>query len=118
MMNESCPVLSPTEKQYADIQERAEQAMLATIYAALEDARQQAADELRSVGSEETPPAYEYFAAVAHQKLFLLLCGADAETFMGGDPDIAARIIANGRNISDHYWVGRTTKSDPDDPSN
>lgn len=27
MMNESCPVLSPTEKQYADIQERAEQAM-------------------------------------------------------------------------------------------
>ncbi len=117
-MNESCPVLSPNERQYVDIQERAEQAMLATIYAAIDNARQQAADELSSVGSELTPPAYEYFSAVAHQKLFLLLCGADPETFMGGNPDIAARIIENGRNISEHYWVGRAAKSDPDDPSN
>ena len=57
MMNECGPVLSPTEKQHADIQERAEQAMLATIYAALDNARQQAADDLRSIGSEETPPS-------------------------------------------------------------
>ncbi|WP_405048751.1 hypothetical protein [Rhizobium rhizogenes] len=60
--------------------------MLATIYAAIEKARQQAADELSSVGSELTPPAYDYFAAVAHQKLFLLLCGADPETFRGRKP--------------------------------
>lgn len=56
-MNESCPVLSPTEKQYADIQERAEQAMLAKIYTALENAHEQAVDDLRSIGSEETPPS-------------------------------------------------------------
>lgn len=116
-MSTSCPVLTPAQKQYMDIHDRAEQVMLATIYKAIEDASRQAADDLRSVGSQETPPAYEYFAAVAHQKLFLLLCGADPETFMGGNPDIAARIIDNNRNISDHYWVNRAAEPAPDDPS-
>ncbi|MFS8044370.1 hypothetical protein [Rhizobium sp. BR 314] len=106
-MSESCPIPTPDQKQYGDIQERAEQAMLTTIYQALEHASKQAADELKSVGSQERPPAYEYFAAVAHQKLFLLLCGADPETFIGGNPDIAASIIDNNQKISDHYWTNR-----------
>ncbi|GAC1040140.1 hypothetical protein [Rhizobium sp. No.120] len=106
-MSGSCPIPTPDQKQYGDIQRRAEQAMLATIYQALEHASRQAANELKSVGSQEQPPAYEYFAAVAHQKLFLLLCGADPEAFMGGNPDIAARIIDNNQRISDHYWVNK-----------
>ncbi|MBN8950235.1 MULTISPECIES: hypothetical protein [unclassified Rhizobium] len=104
-MSNSCPVPTPAEKQYLDIQDRAERAMLTTIYKAIEDASKQAAEDLRSIGSQEVPPAYEYFASVAHQKLFLLLCGADPETFMGGNPEIAAHILENGRNISQHYWV-------------
>ncbi|MGH6763621.1 MAG: hypothetical protein ACRECW_18780 [Phyllobacterium sp.] len=103
-MSESCPVLTPAERQYVDIQDKAEKAMMAAIYKALEDASKQAAEETRSVGLEEKPPAYEYFVAVAHQKLFLLLCGADPETFAGGNPEIAASIIGNGQRIADHYW--------------
>ncbi|MFK0165869.1 hypothetical protein [Rhizobium sp. NPDC090279] len=106
-MSDSCPVPTPAEKQYLSIQDRAERAMLTTIYKAIEDASRQATEDLRSIGSQETPPTYDYFAAVAHQKLFLLLCGADPETFMGGNPDIAASILENGRNISQHYWTNR-----------
>ncbi|SMF58346.1 hypothetical protein SAMN02982989_0745 [Xaviernesmea oryzae] len=106
-MSNSCPVPTPAERQYLDILSRAEQTMLATIYQAIEDAGRQAAEELRSLGSEERPPAEEYFAAVAHQKLFVRLCGADPETFRGGNPDIAARIIQNAQNISDHYWTDK-----------
>jgi len=44
---------------------------------------------------------------VMHQKLFLMLCGADPDTFEGGNPEIAARLLDNGRNISTHYWAGK-----------
>jgi len=91
-MSESCPVLTPAERQVQDILQRTESAMVSTIFAALERASKQAADELQSIGS------------VAHQQLFLLLCGADLETFEGGDPEVARHIIQNAQNISDHYW--------------
>jgi hypothetical protein len=104
-MNDSCPVLTPAERQYLDIQGKAEQVMMAAIHKAIEDAGKQAAEELHAAGSLERPPARDYFAAVAHQKLFLSLCGADAETFAGGNPEIATHIIANCQNISAHYWV-------------
>lgn len=106
-MSQSCPVLTPAERQAGDILKRAEKAMLAAVYKAVEDARNQAAEELQSIEFNEEPPAYEYFAAVVHQKLFLLLCGADPETFEGGNPEIAASILQNAQNISDHYWTGR-----------
>jgi len=117
-VSNSCPVPTPAEKQYLEIQDRAERAMLTAIYKAIEDASTQATDELRCSGSHETPPAYGYFAAVAHQKLFLLLCGADPETFMGGNPEIAAHILDNGRKISEHYWVKEGAEPTPDDPTN
>ncbi|MGO4319856.1 hypothetical protein, partial [Agrobacterium sp. MCAB5] len=82
-MSESCPVLTPAEQQVQDILERTEAAMMATIHAALERASKQAAEELQAVGSEIQPPPHDYFAAVAHQQLFLLLCGADPDTFEG-----------------------------------
>lgn len=105
-MNTSCPVLTSAEKQYAEIQERVEHAMMATIYDALRNASEQAAEELKAIDIDEPPPAYEYFISLAQQKLFLLLCGADPETFEGGDPDVAAFVIKNGQNICDHYWAG------------
>jgi len=52
-------------------------------------------------------PAYDYFAAVIHQKLILMSCGAGPDTFGGGNPEIAARLLDNGRNISTRYWAGK-----------
>lgn len=37
---------------------------------------------------------------------------------MGGNPDIAARIIEHGVEISDYYWTDRGCISSPVDPSN
>lgn len=103
-MTEACRILTPAEQKISDIMERSEQAMMAAIYKAVEDATRQAADELRSIGAQDEPPVYDYFAATAQQQLFLSQCGADAETLEGGDPELAAQIINNYQNISDHYW--------------
>lgn len=103
-MTQSCPVLTPAERQVVDIIHRADQALMATVYKALQDAADQAAAEFRSIGSAERPPAYEYFASVVHQRMFCLLCGADPETMQGGDPRMAELLLENGRNISAHYW--------------
>ena len=112
-MNTSCPVLSEAEKQYVEIQDRLEQEMMATIYAALGKASEQASKELQAIEIDLPPPSHEYFISFAHQRLFLLLCGADAETFEGGDPEIATSVIQNGQNIRDHYWV-KTTQTSPE----
>jgi hypothetical protein len=106
-MNESCPVPTPAERQYVEIEERARQAMMARIYKAIEEATAEAAQELKSTEWKEAPPARDYFTAVAHQKLFVLLCGGDPETFEGGDPELAAHILKNGQNIVDHYFIGK-----------
>lgn len=106
-MNDSCPVLTPEQRQYLEIQTRAEKKMLATIYAAVEDAARETAEELKGTVATDPPPARDYFAAVAHQKLFLLLCGADLETMRGGDPQLAAHLLRNGQNIADHYFNGK-----------
>jgi len=106
-MTQNCPVLTPAERQIVDIIHRADQALMATVYKALQDATDQAAAEFRSIGSEERPPAYEYFAAVLHHQMYCVMCGANPETMEGGDPEIAARILDNGQKIADHYWVGR-----------
>ena len=104
-LNTTCPVLTPAEKQFTEIQGRVEQAMMATIRAALRTASEQAAEELRAADLDEPPPDYEYFVSHAHQQLFLLLCGADPETFEGGDPETATFVIRNAQNIRDHYWA-------------
>ncbi|MCZ7855663.1 hypothetical protein O9X81_03485 [Agrobacterium salinitolerans] len=103
-MSESCPVLTPAERQVQNILERTEAAMMATVHAALEHASKEVTEAFRAVGSDMQPPPHDYFAAVTHQQLFLMLCGADPKTFEGGDPDIAGHLIRNAQNISDHYW--------------
>ncbi|RZS77246.1 hypothetical protein EV217_4604 [Phyllobacterium myrsinacearum] len=106
-MKDSCPVLTPAERQYLEIQDRVQQAMLVTIYKAIDDATAQAAAELKSTEWQQEPPPRDYFAATAHQRLFVLLCGGDTETYEGGNPQLAAHILQNGQNISDHYWGKR-----------
>jgi Fe2+ or Zn2+ uptake regulation protein len=103
-MTENCRVLTPAERQIVDIIHRADQALLATVYKALQDATDQASIEFRSIKSTDRPPAYEYFAAVLHEKMYCLMCGADPETMKGGDPRIAVGVIRNSQNIAKHYW--------------
>lgn len=106
-MNDSCPVLTPVERQYMQIDEKVRHTMMARIYKAIEDATAQAAQELKSTEWKDAPPAYDYFVSVAQQKLFVHLCGGDPETFEGGDPELAGHILKNGRNIVDHYFIGK-----------
>lgn len=103
-MDESCPVLTPAERQIQDLLHRKEAAMMATIHAALERTSKEVAEAFQAADSDMQPPPSDYFAAVAHQQLFLMLCGANPETFEGGDPEIAGHIIRNAQNISDHYF--------------
>ncbi len=104
-MSDSCPVLTPAERQLGDIIQRADEALMATVSKALEDAAKQAAEEMRVADLKEPPPAGEYFAAVLHQKMFLLLCGADAQTMKGGNAVLAGHLIRNQQNIVEHYWT-------------
>lgn len=106
-MTESCPVPTPEERVYIDIQSKAEMVVWNAVNKALDDATAEAAAALRAAGSTLEPPARDYLAAVLHQKLFVSLCGGDPETLLGGDPEIAAHIVQNGQNIADHYWTGQ-----------
>jgi hypothetical protein len=103
-MSASCPVLTPTERQVVEILNRTQQAMLDAVYETIDKASREATDELVALGQDEQAATREFYTAVVHQKLFLRLCGADTETFMGGNPDTAAHIIENARNIAAHYW--------------
>lgn len=103
-MTDICPVLTPAERQIADIIRRADHKLAAAVSRALEEASCQAADEMKAIGQEEAAPPLQYFASVVHQRMYCLICGANPETFEGGDPDIAYHVIRNSQGIAKHYW--------------
>lgn len=105
-MDASCPVMTPEERRHADIVESAEREMMRAIEAAIEAAHRQVAERLGASDDALPAPAPDYFAAVAHQQLFLRLCGADGRSMQGGNPEIAAALIRNSQNIVAHYWSG------------
>jgi len=105
-LGKACPVLTPVERQVVDAISSAENALIATVYKAMEEATLQACAEMQAAGSSERPPSLAYFTSVVHHRMFCLMCGADPETMEGGDPDMASRILENGRKISEHYWQG------------
>lgn len=105
-MSNSCPVLTPFERQVADTIQRADEGLMAAVQKALEEATKQAADAWPATDLTESPPPFEYFAAVVHQKMFLLLCGADPETMTGGNPVMAGHLIRSEQKIVEHYWSG------------
>lgn len=102
-MSNSCPVLTPAERHINDIIERATEGMMAQVFQALEDATKQVSVEWKTAETTENSPPHDYFAAVLHQRMFLLLCGADAETMTGGDPVLAGHLISNQQGIVEHY---------------
>ncbi|SCW38238.1 hypothetical protein SAMN02927900_01210 [Rhizobium mongolense subsp. loessense] len=103
-MKNSCPVLTPAERKAVDVIKRADTALAAAVSLVLEKAVKQVAEDLRAIDQEDAAPVLEYFAGVVHQRMYCLMCGADPDTFEGGDPDIAYHVIRNSQNIARHYW--------------
>ncbi|NKN01625.1 hypothetical protein [Rhizobium leguminosarum] len=103
-MTESCPVLTPSERQIVDVIKIADKALADAVSLALQEAVKKAAEDTRAIGQEESAPAIQYFASVIHQRMYCLMCGADPDTLKGGNPDIAYQVIRNSQNIARHYW--------------
>jgi hypothetical protein len=103
-VTENCPVLTPAERQIADIIRRADRTLAAAVSLALGEAAKQAAEGMRAIGQEDASPALQYFASVVHQRMYCLMCGADPDTFEGGNRDIAYHVVRNSQNIARHYW--------------
>ncbi|MFK4770690.1 hypothetical protein [Rhizobium sp. ZW T2_16] len=100
---------SSADREIADVIERADKRLATAIFAALQNARNQAAEDMAAIGQEDATPAPEYFAAVVHQRMYCVMCGADPDTFAGGDPEMAYHVIRNSRNIAKHYCRRRST---------
>ncbi|ACM30803.1 hypothetical protein G6L94_30605 [Agrobacterium rhizogenes] len=100
--NTSDPTL--VEREIAKVISRTDKTLAATVSRALEDATKQAAEDMRAIGQEDAVPAMQYFAAVVHQRMYCLMCGADPDTFEGGNPETAYHVIRNSQNIAKHYW--------------
>jgi len=103
-MTETCPVPTPSETQIVDVIKSADQALAEAVSLALEQAVKKAIEGMSAISQEKSAPAMQYFASVVHQRMYCLMCGADPDTFQGGDPEIAYHVIRNSQNIARHYW--------------
>jgi hypothetical protein len=112
-MTDACPILTGPEKELADILTQAEAVMIEKVMAALMDAEQAANAGFHESTLKATPPPFEYFASVLHQRMYCIMCGADPQTMEGGDPNIAIKVIGNSQNIARHYWGADMGPVDP-----
>ena len=103
-MAEACPIQTPDERQRGAIVSQIEAALLQKVYEALKESEDMATAALQAVGMEAVPSLHGYFAATVHQKLYCVLCGADPETFAGGNPKTAVAVIRNAQQIAKHHW--------------
>ncbi|CAN7623193.1 hypothetical protein [Rhizobium sp. LjRoot258] len=103
-MAENTPNLTLAERQIVDVISRADSKLAAAVSRALEEATKMAAGEMQAIGQEDAAPALQYFAAVVHQRMYCLMCGADPDTFEGGNPEIAYHVIRNSQNTAKHHW--------------
>jgi hypothetical protein len=84
-----------------DALKQAEKTMMDAIHAAIIQAAKESEAAVQSLGPRTTVQIY--FADVAMRQLFLHLCGADADTAKGGDPEHAWDILYTGRGTA-RYW--------------
>ncbi|MBB4279577.1 hypothetical protein [Rhizobium mongolense] len=84
-----------------DALKQAERTMMDAIHAAITQAAKESEAAFQSRGPRTT--AQTYFADVAMRRLFLHLCGANADTAKGGDPEHAWDILYVGRGTA-RYW--------------
>lgn len=79
----------------------ADEALLAAVDEAIERAVKTAGPEVRSLLLRTSPA--DYFADAVLRRMFLRLCGADPETYTGGDADAAWKVLYMGRNVARHW---------------
>ena len=103
-MTENTPDVILAERQIVDVIARADRTLAGAVSRALQEATETAAAEMQALGQEDAAPALQYFAAVVHQRMYCLMCGADPDTFEGGNPEIAYHVIRNSQNIARRYW--------------
>lgn len=104
-MNEkTCTLPTPEQRQFLEIREAAEHAMLETVFKAIEEAAAEVAARLKESRLQFEPTSRDYFLFTVQQVAFIRLCGGDPETMRGGDPELGQRIVNNGQHIIDHYW--------------
>jgi len=108
-MTKSCPVPTPEQRQYMEIREAAERAMLDKVYKAIEDATAEVATQFRQAGLEFEPTSSDYFTFTVQQVMFVRLSGGNPDTLEGGNAEIGERVVRNCRHIIDHYWSGGKT---------
>lgn len=96
--------LTLAERQIVKVIDRIDKILADAVSCALEEATRRALEDMRAIGQEDAAPALQYFAAVVHQRMYCLMCGADPDTFEGGNPEIACHVIRNSQNIAKHYW--------------
>lgn len=84
-----------------DALKQAERTMMDAIHAAIIQAAKDSEAAFQSLGPRTS--AQTYFADVAMRQLFLHLCGANADTAKGGDPEHAWDILYMGRGTA-RYW--------------
>ncbi|WP_245519394.1 LysR family transcriptional regulator [Neorhizobium sp. JUb45] len=80
------------------LMKEADAALWADVNEAIDRAVNAAGHELQSLGLVRTP--HDYFAEGVLRHLFLRLCGADPETYAGGDPETAWKMLYVGRSIA------------------
>lgn len=96
-MNEkTCTLPTPEQRQFLEIREAAEHAMLETVFKAIDEAAAEVAARLKEAGLQFEPTSRDYFLFTVQQVAFIRLCG--------GDPELGQRIVNNGQHIIDHYW--------------
>ncbi|MEB2844527.1 LysR family transcriptional regulator [Endobacterium cereale] len=83
------------------LMKKADEALWADVNEAIDRAVNTAGHELQSFGLIRSP--HDYFAEGVLRHLFLRLCGADPETYTGGDPETAWKILYVGRSVARHW---------------
>ena len=103
-MSASCPIPTPAQRIFHEVQAAAEALMMDKIGAALAEAQATVATGWRDGGLDGPAPPVEYFAATAHQQLYCILCKADPTSMRGGDATRAMALIRNAQYIAKHHW--------------
>ncbi|MBY3031672.1 hypothetical protein HF265_21720 [Rhizobium leguminosarum] len=104
MNTDSCPIPTPQERSFLAIQQAAEQTMLEKVSRAISDATAEVTRNVQDAGLEFEPTSEGYFMFAVQQATFVRLCGGNADTLRGGNPEVGEHVIRNCRNIIDTYW--------------
>ncbi|MBY5766898.1 hypothetical protein HFO06_27995 [Rhizobium leguminosarum] len=104
MNTDSCPIPTPQERSFLAIQQAAEQTMLEKVSRAISDATAEVTRNVQDTGLEFEPTSEGYFMFAVQQATFVRLCGGNADTLQGGNPEVGEHVIRNCRKIIDTYW--------------